>query len=134
MAKKLYIVFSMIAALSAVSVAQAGSPTEIEGCTTVDAATAEDLFHRRVPFVDVRSDGEYDAGHIPGAVHLSSTFGDSELAQIARRNQEIVVYCDGPTCSRSSKACKMAGSAGFKKAYYFRDGYPGWKAAGYPSE
>jgi rhodanese-related sulfurtransferase len=133
-AKKLYIVLSMIAALFAVGVAQAGSPAEVEGCTTVDAATAEDLFHRRVPFVDVRSVHEYDTGHIPGAVHLSSTFGESELAQIAIRNQEIVIYCDGPTCSRSSKACKMAGSSGYKNVYYFRDGYPGWKAAGYPSE
>ena len=134
MAKYLYIVFPMLVALFAVSVVQAHSPTEVEGATTIDVATAEDLFSRRVPFIDVRSTNNYDAGHIPGAVHLSLTFGESELAQIASRNQEVVIYCDGPTCNRSARACEMAVALGYKKVYYFRDGYPAWKAAGYPSE
>ena len=136
MAKYLYIVFPMIAALLAVSAAQADSPTEVEGATTVDATTAKALFDRGVPFVDVRSDHLYGAGHIPGAAHLSLSmaFGESKLAKVASKDQEVVIYCDGPTCNRSSRACKMAVSWGWKKAYYFRDGYPGWKAAGYSSE
>ena len=136
MAKYLYIVFPMIVALLAVSVAQAASPTEVEGAKTVDAVTAKALFDWGVPFVDVRSDYLYGAGHIPGAAHLSLSmaFGESKLAKVASKDQEVVIYCDGPTCNRSSRACKMAVSWGWKKAYYFRDGYPGWKAAGYPSE
>jgi rhodanese-related sulfurtransferase len=134
MAKYLYVVFPMIAALFPVSVVRAQSPTEVEGATTVDVATAKDLFDRGVPFVDVRSSNNFDSGHVPGAVHLSTAFDESELTQVASKDQEVLIYCDGPFCRRSSAACKRAVSWGWKEVYYFRDGYPGWKAAGYPSE
>ncbi len=137
MTKYLYIVFPMIAALLAVGVAQADSPTEVEGATTVDVATSKALFDRGVPFVDVRGDRHYVAGHIPGAVHLrllTAAFSESALAEVASKDQEVVIYCEGPRCTASSEACEMAISWGWKKVYYFRDGYPGWKAAGYPSE
>ncbi len=137
MAKYLYIVLPMMAALLAVSAVQADSPTEVEGATTVDVATAKALFDRDVPFVDVRNDRYYGAGHISGAVHLrlaTAAFSESALAEVASKDQEVVIYCDGPWCSVSSEACEMAVSWGWKKVYYFRDGYPGWKAAGYPSK
>jgi rhodanese-related sulfurtransferase len=137
MAKYLYIVFPMMAALLAVSAVQADSPTEVEGATTVDVATAKALFDRGVAFVDVRSDYYFDAGHIPSAVHLrlaTAAFSESALAEVASKDQEVVIYCDGPWCSVSSEACEMAVSWGWKKVYYFRDGHPGWKAAGYPSK
>ncbi len=132
--KKSLLVMPLIAALFAVSTVDADSPTQVEGATTVDAATAKALFDRGVPFVDVRRGGDYSFGHIPRAVNLGlrTAFGEAELAKAASKDQEVVIYCDGPTCNRSSRACEMAVSWGFKKVYYFRDGYPGWKAAGYP--
>ena len=134
--KKSLLVLPLIAALFAVSAVQADSPTQVEGATTVDAATAKALFDRGVPFVDVRGGGHYSDGHIPGAVHLNlaTAFGEAELAKVASKDQGVVIYCDGPTCNRSSNACSMAVSWGFKKVYYFRGGYPGWTAAGYPVE
>lgn len=134
MTKYLYIVFTMIAALLAVGVAQADSPTEVEGVTTVDVATAKALFDRGVPFLDVRSSNRYDAGHIPGAANLSTALTESELAEVAGKDQEVVIYCGGSNCHRSSGVCKRAVSWGWKKVYYFRDGYPGWEAAEYTSE
>ncbi len=134
--KKSLLVLPLIAALFAVSAVQADSPTKVEGATTVDAATAKALFDRRVPFVDVRRGGDYSFGHIPRAVNLNlaTAFGEAELAKAASKDQEVVIYCDGPTCNRSSRACEMAVSWGFKKVYYFRGGFPGWTAAGYPVE
>ncbi len=131
--KKSFLVLPLIAALFAVSAVQADSPTQVEGATTVDAATAKALFDRGVPFVDVRG-GSYSDGHVPRAVHLNlaTAFGETELADVASKDQEVVIYCGGPTCNRSSRACEMAVAWGFKKVYYFRGGYPGWKAAGYP--
>jgi len=131
--KKSFLVLPLIAALFAVSAVQADSPTQVEGATTVDAATAKALFDRGVPFVDVRG-GSYSDSHVPRAVHLNlaTAFGEAELAEVASKDQEVVIYCGGPTCNRSSRACEMAVSWGFKKVYYFRGGYPGWKAAGYP--
>ena len=133
--KKSLLILPLIAALFAVSAVQADSPTKVEGATTVDVATAKALFDQGVPFVDVRGD-PYSDGHIPRAVHLKLTtaFGKVELAEVVKKDQEVVIYCDGHTCNWSSNACEVAVSWGFKKVYYFRDGYPGWKAAGYPVE
>jgi len=131
--RKLFSVLPLIAALFAVSAVHAASPTQVEGTTTVDAATAKQLFDRGVPFVDVRSANSYSDGHIPGAVHLNwaGEFSKAKLAKVAKKKREVVIYCDGYRCNRSSYACKKAVSWGYKKVYYFRDGYPGWKAAGY---
>jgi rhodanese-related sulfurtransferase len=140
MAKYLYIVFPMIAALFAVSAVQARSPAEVEGATTVDESTAKALFDRDVPFVDVRNAGFYYDGHIPRAVNLHwvGKFTEAALGEVATKDQEVVIYAwhykDGPWYERSSETCKRAVSWGFKKVYYFRAGFPGWKAAGYPSE
>jgi len=136
MAKYLYVVFPMLAALLAVGAVQADSPTEVDGATTVDVATAKALFDRGVPFVDVRGGSYYD-GHVPHAVHLNwgaGGFTEATLSEVATKDEEIVIYCDGPTCPRSSISCESAVSWGWKKVYYFRDGYPGWEAAGYLSE
>jgi rhodanese-related sulfurtransferase len=35
---------------------------------------------------------------------------------------------------RSSDATKLAVGWGFSKVYYYRDGFPAWKAAGNPVE
>ncbi len=112
------------------------SPTEVDGATTVDATRAKVLFDRAVPFVDVREDADWNAGYIPGAVHLElyNVFSEAKLSEVVGKDEEIVIHCAGPACSRSSRACVSAVSWGFKKIYYFRDGFPGWKAAGHPIE
>jgi adenylate cyclase len=110
------------------------SPIEITGATTVDAAAAKTLFDRGVSFVDVRSDEDWSLGSIPGAVHLDSddAFAEESLSAVVAREQEVVIYCMGPRCLRSSQACAKAVSWGFTQVFYFREGFPAWKAAGFP--
>jgi len=112
------------------------SPLHVEGATTIDASAARVLFDQAVPFVDVRTDELWEAGHIPGAVFLNLFNGLNEgnLLKVAAKDQEVVIYCDGPGCKRSSKACAKAVSWGFEKVYYFRVGFPAWRAAGYPTD
>jgi adenylate cyclase len=112
------------------------SPTEIAGATTVDAAAAKTLFDRGVPFVDVRIDEDWSLGHIPAAVHLDldDEFDETSLGAVVGKDQEVVIYCMGPRCLRSSEACTKAVSWGFTQVFYFREGFPAWKAAGYPFE
>ena len=111
------------------------SPLRVEGATTVQAATAKALFDRGVPFVDVRGQRWKD-GHVPGATHLElfGDFNEDNLLKVAARDQEVVIYCDGPGCKRSSKGCAKAVSWGFEKVYYFRGGFPAWRAAGFPTD
>ncbi len=110
------------------------SPTEVSGATTVDHVAAKALFDRGITFIDVRGDGSWNNGHIPDAVHLDLKGGFSEAALSAAvtKGQEVVIYCMGPRCLLSSKACALAVAWGFENIYYLREGFPSWKAAGYP--
>jgi rhodanese-related sulfurtransferase len=112
------------------------SPLQVDGATTIDTSTAKALYDRGVLFVDVRPLELWEAGHIPGAevLELFADFNQENLLKIANRDQEMVVYCEGPGCKRSSKACTKAVAWGFENIYYYREGYPAWRAIGNPTD
>ncbi|MCH8926641.1 MAG: tetratricopeptide repeat protein [Proteobacteria bacterium] len=109
------------------------SPLEVPGATTVDPAAAKRLFDDGVTFVDVRTPTLWANGHIPGAVFLDlkTMLTEASLAEVVGKDQEVVFYCMGPRCLVSSRACAKAVAWGYQKVYYLRQGYPGWKAAGF---
>jgi rhodanese-related sulfurtransferase len=112
------------------------SPMTVDGATTIDAAKAKELFDQGVVFVDVRSDKDWEAGRVPGAVHieLKHKYNEASLSAAVAKDKPVVLYCNGPSCMRSSEASAQAVSWGFTKVSYYREGYPDWKAAGYPVE
>lgn len=112
------------------------SPMTVDGAKTVSAAEAKALFDKGVVFLDVRKNKDWEAGRIPDAIHieLKKKLNEGSMSSAIKKDQEVVIYCNGPKCMRSSKASKMAVGWGFKKVYYFREGIPAWKAAGYPAE
>ncbi len=112
---------------------KAVSPLRVAGATTIDPAAAKKLFDRGVTFIDVRPVTLWNNGYITGAINLDlkTQFTDKSLSNYVTKEQEVVFYCMGPRCLISSKACAKAVGWGFKKVYYLREGYPGWKAAGY---
>ncbi len=112
------------------------SPMTIDGATTVDAVMAEALHRNGAIFIDVRGKASWDAGHIPGARHLDlkTRFTETGLTSLVKRNQKLVIYCAGPRCLLSSEACAKAVSWGFEQVFYFREGFPSWKASGYAVE
>jgi rhodanese-related sulfurtransferase len=132
------IAFAVAASLILAGPAMAGklSPTEVAGAKTVTADEAVVLFDAGAPFVDVRASSEYDLGRVPGAVHLDLvvSFSEETLADVAGKDEPVVIYCNGPYCPRAAKGCEQAVGWGYTEVYYFRDGLPGWEAAGYPVE
>jgi len=101
-----------------------------------DVATAKRVFDSgKALFVDVRSPGIYDAGHIPGAVSLP--LGDLEdrleavLADVPRQ-RPIITYCSGRLCQDSHTAAELLMERGFENVLVFIDGFPGWTENGYP--
>lgn len=133
------ILFLMFAAtfMHAAAGSSAESPMMVEGATTVSAEEAKALFDSEVLFVDVRKDSDWDAGRIPGAVHLDNkkgVFSEATLSEEIAKAEKVVIYCNGPKCMRSSRGSASAVAWGFTNVYYFRDGFPAWKAAGYPVE
>lgn len=124
---------------SSASIALAGnkvSPASIAGATTVDTAKAKALFDNGILFLDVRKDKDWDAGRVPDAIHieLKKKLTEESMAKEVKKDEEVVIYCNGEKCMRSSKASAKAVGWGFSKVYYYRDGFPAWKAAGHPVE
>ncbi len=74
--------------------------------------------------LDVRTDKEYEAGHIPGAVHVPlAEIGDK--VKKLKKDKELVVYCQSG--NRSIWAIKRLMGMGYKNLYNLKGGYSAWK-------
>lgn len=83
--------------------------------------------------VDVRSEGEYRDGHVPGAVHVSflSTFGAAG-ARLAPPGEPVVLYCEhGP---RAGIARFALHRHGFDRVILLEGHMTGWREQGLPIE
>ena len=85
-----------------------------------------------VAVIDTRPQEEFAAGHLPGAINLPLSELKRGLRELPR-DQEIVAYCRGQYCVLSYEAVAELRKRGFK-AFRLEDGYPEWKAAGFPVE
>ena len=137
---KLSIAFYTLMILTGVNVASSelveSTPESVSGATTVDAAAAKQLFEQEAAFVDLRKDPAWNAGRIPGAIHLDfkQAFSQEALANEVAIGEAVVFYCSGIHCPRSAKASQKALEWGYSRVYYFRGGFPAWQQAGYPIE
>jgi len=89
------------------------------------------LHDETVVVLDVRPELEYRQGHIPHAVSIPL----STLAERVRelpRDREVVAYCRGPYCVLADEAVQLLRQHGFH-ARRLSEGFPEWRAAGYPS-
>ena len=111
------------------------SPIQVPGSTAVSAVEAKSLFDDGVAFVDVRKDSDFEAGRVPGAIHIAlDKLSEELLLEEIDKNEKVVFYCNGVKCLRSSEASKKAVEWGFTQVLYFRKGLPAWKAEGYHVE
>lgn len=112
------------------------APLEIEGATTVDAAGVIALVEQRPNLVilDNRSQADYDAGHIEGAVRLIDTDIASEADLLAHADKDVPVlfYCNGLRCGRAANAAIKAVSYGYTDVHYYALGMEEWKQQGLP--
>lgn len=127
---------TMTALLPNIAVAKEEAPLAIDGATTVNAAEAKALFDQGALFIDSRGDADWETGRVPGAVHLSlnGDLTEASLSEVAKKDETVVVYCNGIKCGVSGKFCAKAVAWGYTDVRYFREGFPGWEAAGYPVE
>ncbi|MDC7125587.1 MAG: rhodanese-like domain-containing protein [Spirochaetales bacterium] len=83
--------------------------------------------------IDVRTRGEFEKGHIPGASLLPVQVFEENLATLEEyKNENILLYC--ASGNRSTVASKMLIDAGFTKVYNLRHGFREWKWSGLPVE
>ena len=81
--------------------------------------------------VDVRAESEWDAGHLPGAVHLPLPDLEERLDEIPA-DREIILQCQ--TGSRSAIAASLLKARGYDRVANLAGGYVAWVGAGLPVE
>jgi sulfur-carrier protein adenylyltransferase/sulfurtransferase len=82
-------------------------------------------------FVDVREQNEWDAGYIPGAVHVPRGFLEQNIeAVVPDRAAPVILYCAGGT--RSAYGAATLGQLGYTNVASMSRGFEGWKALGLP--
>lgn len=80
--------------------------------------------------IDVRPSGEYEAGHVPGAINIPIDSLPQRLMELPL-TQEIVAYCRGPYCMLAFEAVAQLRLHGYR-ARRLEDGFPEWKAKQLP--
>ncbi len=90
-----------------------------------------------VRVLDVRSQAQYDAGHVPDAIHAtleailkSRVEIDSSLAGATL----IVAMCDGDDCPKAESAADALTKLGYKNVRVLTGGWDGYSHSGNPIE
>jgi hydroxyacylglutathione hydrolase len=82
-----------------------------------------------LPVLDVRQDAEWDAGHLPGAIHIEGgrlPFADLRLPQ----DMPVIVHCGH--ADRATVALSVLERRGRRDVQLMYGGFSAWQAAGFP--
>lgn|SRR5574341_193757 len=91
----------------------------------VDGATAQRLVAAGAKLVDVRTQQEFDAGHVPGAVLIPYDQISSRAPELGSKDTPIVLYCR--TGRRTAIAAKALEALGFTRVWDMQ-GMSSWPA------
>ena len=103
---------------------------EAKGFKNVDVAEFEKLrVDKKNVVLDVRTQKEFEAGHIPGAVNIDVNAPDfPEKVAKLEKSKTYLVHCGAGV--RSAKACDKMSHLAFPKLYNLEGGFKAWETAG----
>ncbi|WP_052501504.1 rhodanese-like domain-containing protein [Thiomicrospira microaerophila] len=114
------------------------SPVSVQGAKSITGSEARALWLEGAFFVDPRSVADWEAGRIPGALHMESNRpvynAQTVLNFAGSKEAPIVAYCNAEACHRAAHLARDLVGWGFTNVYYFRLGYPEWLTTGSPFE
>lgn len=89
----------------------------------------EKLIADKVQLLDVRTEEEWNEGHLEGAVRADVTEKDFETAvkKVTDPTKPVLVYCRSG--GRSARAAKRLEALGYKVVYDLDGGITAWKKA-----
>jgi len=89
--------------------------------------------HQAPAIIDVRSENEYQSGHVPGAIHIPFWAAFSRADEVASPAEKpLVVYCEhGPRAGIAKLAFSLGG---YENILYLEGHMAGWKKAKLPME
>ena len=124
------------------------TPNGLPGVTRISAKEAQQLQAQGAVVVDTRTEKEFKAKRIRGAV--LAAYMEKSLKDVAfnaaqddfqafdkvslDKTKPVIFACNGAECWKSYKAAKVAAAKGFKSVYWLRGGLPEWDAGGLPTE
>ena len=99
----------------------------------VEQITVDELSGNRGSYhvLDIRGMAEFEAGHIPGAIHIHAGYLRDRLAEIPR-DKPVVVHC--VSGDRSSIAASLLMASGIRNVLNLTCGFNGWLQARLPVE
>ena len=102
--------------------------------TNIDVATAHNMItegrHPNLIILDVRTQSEYDKGHLENAILIPDTELKSRIDELLQyKDKKIIVYCH--IGARSAEASSILDSNNFTKVYNVLSGITAWEAANY---
>ncbi len=108
----------------------ADAKKNITEISPTDAATK--LKSGATVIVDVREKDEWDAEHIPDAIHLSRGTIELEIEEkVPDVNTTIICHCGGG--GRSALAAESLQKMGYKNVRSMAGGFKAWKTVGLPT-
>jgi rhodanese-related sulfurtransferase len=129
--------------------AEAADFAALKGSLMPDLSLAVAYFSRRLEFetdvsdvhasleggngavvIDVRDDAAWDAGHLPGAIHIPRLELTDRAPFELPTDADVVVYCWSPGCNGATKAALALSLAGYRVRemlggfeYWVREGF-----------
>jgi rhodanese-related sulfurtransferase len=101
----------------------------------VSPREAWEMMSGDVRVLDVRETGEFEAGRVPGALHIPRgvlEFRIGEVAEFAKKDVPIILYCR--TGGRAALATVALARIGYNNVVSVSGGITGWEQAGLPLE
>ena len=106
---------------------------KVKETTVQDVKRRLDRGDKSFVLVDVREESEWNAGHIPGAMHLGKGVIERDIEQkVPDTGREIILYCGGGF--RSALAAENLQKMGYTNVISMDGGWRGWNEAGGPVE
>lgn len=98
----------------------------------ISAEEAAREVDRGALLIDVRENEDWQAAHVPGAVHLSRGTIELEIEEAAPAlHTPIICHCGGG--SRSALVAESLQRMGYTNVKSMAGGFKAWKAAGLPA-
>ncbi|WP_252176412.1 rhodanese-like domain-containing protein [Endozoicomonas sp. 4G] len=110
------------------------APVHIKNVVTINSQQAKRLHELGALFIDVRPYQQWQWGHIERSNSLDLRAGFRQLfaPDTLDKKTPIVIYGNSTYHMRGAVASYLAALWGYKRVFFFRDGYFSWLALDYP--
>jgi len=109
------------------------SATTVTEIRKIGLEQAQQVVGSGIPILDARSQEDFLAGHIPGAVSLPYYDMGSYLDRVLpllSTNQPVMIYCSEASCADAELLARSIFDLGYSNLLVFKGGYKAWIAAG----